>query len=293
MGAMALAAREKDFARLLRSEDIGKLRPYSAMHHVKLIHLAENQGAFRREDCEALWELGAEELLRLGRRSAPRGGAALWSVGTMLCTLFAGCVLHGSAFAPEWRSLCRAARRAGLLESRYFRLQLAIMGSWVDECGTHVDWLIDERNWSFEMADILAFVRRDVDTGVLAEDAERIVGKAPATRSLDELAGPANIGQLATYVRTVMRQSQHFFNEGLVLMVLTWAEALARHLDAHGAAGDLDEDMMRLAAGLAKIERVQQIEKSRFFRVWEPLSSGPVKERMVRLWSRSYAQPPG
>jgi hypothetical protein len=292
MGAMALAARETEFARLMLGPEIARLRPYSAAHHMKVIHLAETTPAFSRRDCEALWELGAGHLLRLGRRGGATDGGSQMVVGNILCTLFVGPGLHGAAFADEWRSLWKAAKRAGLLQSRFYHLQLSMMGSFVGDCGHHVDWLMNPRNWSFEMADILGFVRRGIGNQALSGDIDRINDRQNEATSLSQLADSTVLGQLATYVRGVMRDSHHFSNEGQALMVLIWIESLARHLQANGSH-DLDEDMTRLFVGLEKIERVQQLEKSRFFRLWEPLSGGPVKDRLIRLWSRSYTTSEG
>jgi hypothetical protein len=63
------------------------------------------------------------------------------------------------------------------------------------------------------------------------------------------------------------------------------------HLFKRGAPSHIDDDMMRLASGLESIERVQRIEKSRFFRLWERLPGGPMRERLNILWSQSYSRP--
>jgi hypothetical protein len=51
----------------------------------------------------------------------------------------------------------------------------------------------------------------------------------------------------------------------------------------------LDEDIGALLVGLRRIERVQHIEKSRFFRLWERMPMSPARERLMRLWSQSFA----
>jgi hypothetical protein len=139
LGAFALAPREKQYASLIFSPDLARLRPYTAVHHLKLLHLASTKGAFAQGDCEALWELGVPRLMQIARRGTGATDDDLLVIGNILCTLFAGAVLHPSAFADEWRTLWRQAGRRGLLRSRFFHLQLAMVGTFTGHCGPHVD----------------------------------------------------------------------------------------------------------------------------------------------------------
>jgi hypothetical protein len=150
---------------------------------------------------------------------------------------------------------------------------------------------MDLNNRPYEMADVLGFVRRDLSASVLRADVEHIRGTTRNSATIPAPRPASILNQLSGYVRTCMRDAHHFQNEGQALMVLSWAEALAGHLFKRGAPSPIDDDMMRLASGLESIERVQRIEKSRFFRLWERLPGGPMRERLNILWSQSYSRP--
>jgi hypothetical protein len=161
------------------------------------------------------------------------------------------------------------------------------MGSFVGRCDAHVDWLMDEACRPFELADAYAFVRRDLSADLVAADARRMRGELTAPPDPRTAGGLANLNHLAAYVRSSLRNAHHFYTEGHALMLLTWAEELARQYRTLRAGEPLDRDITALCTSLMQIECVQRLEKSRFYAIWERLPATPLREHMTRLWTAS------
>jgi hypothetical protein len=290
VASFALAARgEKEFSDFILSPAVARLRPLSAQHHTKFAHFTETTGTFSKDDCERLWNLGAPKLVDLGRRARTLGPDDLLVISSALCTVLLGVIFHPEVFAPGWRSLWKQAARHGLLENRWLRLQLSYMGVFAGHCQHYVDWTFDRQNHDREMADTFGFVRHDLSDELLAADVAHIRGDHRKPWDLLLSRAPlSTLNHLAQYVRACMRDVRHFHNEGHALMLLGWTEDVATRCRSLGKELQLEDDLTALFHGLQRIERVQQIEKSRFFRIWERTPATPVREQLMRLWSRSF-----
>ena len=211
-------------------------------------------------------------------------------VHSALCLLFAGPLLYGKSFHPEWSELWRRARRWRLLDNPHLRMQLALMGSYVGDCRAHVAWLMDERARSHEITDTLCFTRRDVSPSLRDATARHIRGgRLPLGAALFEAAPASSVRHLVDYVRTCMRSPHHLESEGLTLMLLTWVDETSNLLCRLGERSlAFEEDIKSLALALRKLEHVQVMEKSRFWRLLDRTRAGPGRERLQALWRKAY-----
>jgi hypothetical protein len=288
---LALGARDEDLARFVFDPRFARLRPFSAHSHTRCLHLAATRGYLDQSACESLWELGLPRFLERARRVGSLGDDDGLVINSALCTLFLGPVLHAAHFGAVWKDLWREAGRLGLLDNPYFRMQLAVIGTYAGQCGPQVDWLMQDGNGSLELADAFALVRLDRGPELLRQDAARLRGDTKVAEALvAEGQDPAVLTRLAAYVRACMRDTHNFCNEGQALMLLHWTEGIAKQLRENRCQAALDAEVTRLFQGLERIERVQRIEKSRFFRIWDRMSAGPAKDHLSRLWHQSYTQ---
>jgi hypothetical protein len=235
-------------------------------------------------DCEKLWELSAGGLLEALRRRVRSRDESL-VVGSFLYGLLVCSIMHSHAMAGAWKELWTRDNYCP-----FMRRQLALVGSYVGDSTPHLDWLMDDKNRDLEMAYALCFVRRDLADDLLdcesayIRDVCRSAERSPAVRTA---VAPLNL--LAGHIRACMRDPHHFQNAGHALMLLLWADTLAARLQDLARSGRQPDELAKLAEELERLERVQHLEKNRFFRICER-SQRPVSERLMQLWSRSYTR---
>ncbi len=281
VAACALLAADDDrIAAAFVSPDFATLRPLSAKVHSKFVYLA-SQHPPSTASLKRSWSRGFGRLCEL---ATVRSGEETLSMQSAFCLMFAAAIAGGQRFGELWKQTWSDASRRGLLDRRHVRMNLAVMGSFVGHCHAHVEWTTDTRTRSHEMADIYTFVRRDEADDLLEMTANLVRGRPVDPR--DALYPPkplSTIRFLLRYVRTCLRDPCHFSNEGHVLMVLTWVAEAARMLDELRPSSEADEFRSGLDE-LQRTERVMQIEKARFWRVYDGVRETRLRERLAGLW---------
>jgi hypothetical protein len=291
-GSLLLAGSEDAYVDLLFHPEFARMRPQSAPVHNRLMHILGTEGEISPAVLERIWDKVLPRWLDLARRARFLDRDRLLVIQSGLMALFLGPAILNEHFEHGWRHLWKEAKRRGILDNPHLRMQLAIMGSYAGRCGPHVDWLMDPRLRSFDVADTLCYVRRDRSPLLLDQTAASIRGDTPSDARWNALVESAPLStwrRLADYVRACMRFKGHFSNEGLVLMVLCWVEDIAqRGLILREGDGSSSE-VRQLLAELRRIESVEILEKSRFWKVIEGTPDGPVRQRLVGLWKENSA----
>jgi hypothetical protein len=210
-------------------------------------------------------------------------------VGAFNCavtSMLADTVLFGRQCLHMWTDTWRLAKRRGLFDNQFIRMQLARMASYVGACGPAMDFFMDPRSMAVEMSNVYAFVRRDTSRDLLNRTVEITQGEnLSAERSLFDRNPYSTVGNLISYVRTTMTNPNTFWNESSVLMALNWVADTTQRIAAWRQAGMPQRAFKKLLRELQKLEQVQIKEKNRFWDVVEGMPPGKARERVISLWS--------
>lgn len=290
-GALLLATREQAFQEFLLSADFAQLRPMCAGTQLKVRHLlrqlpVDPDGALR------LFERCFAELSRLvGRFSTLDTELALRLNGIIVGMLLAPMLL-GSASAQTWSAALVQARQSGLLEHPYLRLQLLLMGSFAGEWRPHGEWLMEPGNRQVEMADVYLFVRRDFGPDLFALQARQARGELfPARSSLYPARPCSTLNLLLDYACGCMRDARHLESPALSLMMLYWLRDLQRDLQELPGSLVTPADQRGILERLSKVERIQIMEKRRFWSMVDALEPSPLRNELTALWNGSHHGP--
>ena len=267
------------------SPEFGALRPWSSTCHTKFGALiAAGKGPSIRE-LEKLWDVSAPIFLSLGKSLPHLGVGDCLVVLTAASGLCCGPLLAGPHFGERWRALRTRCARDGVLKKPYARMVFSIVGMHAGEPDDYTDWLLDPKCRTLELGDLYCFVRRD-DSQHLREQIARCV-RGELTRA-DDCLYPQNplstINAVLAYIRACMRDPHHFSNQAQVLMLLTWLEEVAGRLRRWRADASLRSELERTFKNLERVERVQALEKGRFWTVVESTGEARVKRRRLDLW---------
>jgi hypothetical protein len=290
--ALMLGGDEPELANLAFEPDFARLRPSSSSVHTRLLYLAETFGVPNQRSFSRLWDRSLPRFLTLCQRIPTAGPDELLCFHGAVNGLLLGPVLHGRAFEPAWRELWRASQRRGILVNPYVRIWLAMMGSYVGHPSHHVEMLMDARVRAMDLLDGLYYARRDRAAPMLLSSARLVRGEIWGERTQEliaEMPRPAWL-RLGDYVRACTRMRTHFHNEGLILMLLSWVEAMARTGLILARQDGTTRDVAALVRMLKRIESVQAIESSRFWRVLGETPAGPVREALLSMWNSSSPQ---
>ncbi|MBE7451357.1 MAG: hypothetical protein HS111_21400 [Kofleriaceae bacterium] len=281
IASLLLAAEDPTYTRFVFSPDFATLRPLSAeAHRASYVVFDESQTDVARLG-RALWDHAERHLFDTARHLDQLDRDRLISLTTAFTALLLGPVACGAEFAEAWGSLWRRARRVGLLDRPWIRLQLAILGGYVGNSSPHVDWLLDPRMRPLDRLDTWLFTARG-HANLLDVTARMIRGECVSPElCFDARQRTQVLRALADWVKMCMRHGHHFQNEAQALMLLTCLEELPA--DTTFAP--------RLAHVLREVESVQILEKARFWQILERTPPGPARERLRELWTRPYATP--
>jgi hypothetical protein len=290
--ALLLGGDEPELGDLAFEPDFARLRPSSASVHTRLVYLSDNFGAPSERSMGRYWDRALPRFLALCERIPTLDADGLLCFHGAVTGLLLGPVLRGRAFEPAWRELWKISQRRGILSNPYVRVWLAMMGSYVGHPGPHVEMLMDPRMRTLDLLDALYYARRDRSASLLDATTRMIRGEVvhPDTTSelLAEMPRSAWL-RLGDYVRACTRMRSHFNNEGLILMLLSWVEAIARTGLILARQDGTTRDVTALVGSLKRIESVQAIESSRFWRVVGRTADGPVKGALVSMWNGTSA----
>lgn len=293
IGSAISAAGCAEFETFVQSEAYGTLRPLAAEYQSTFWHLLEEFPEVCAQSVGRLWELGVKRLFYLAQRTSQASRAELLSMQGALTLLYAGPLAQGIAFRDRWLDLWSEVKRKGYLQNRYLRMQLAIMGTYVGECGSHVDWMLDKDLRNFDLADTFLFVRRDGCDKILDQTAMLIRGDSlVATNCLSPARPMSTLRHLGNYIKMCMRSTNHFANEGQVLMLLGYVEYLWMRSNGLPQDQEFIGDTKGLFAVLQQIECIELLEKSRFWSVFERTQGTPVRDELMRLWQRTLTEGP-
>ena len=282
MGCLVRATEDRRFERLFFSPGFASLRPYSAGPYAKIEFLALS-GLVPVTGWDHLWARAADEVLGCARDLAQASSERLLVAHASVAAMFAALFFGGEKVAREWRRTLARAQRAGCLAQPWFRMQLTMMGSFIDVCGPHVEWLLDPQARRMEVADVACFVRRDDSPRLNDLVCANVRGQPAKLREALYPVNPAStINHLLHYARRCLRNPAFFRNEGLALMVLTWLEEVSAFLGRLAPDDAIETASVREA--LLKVQRVQVMEKARFWSICDRLRPGRVRRKLIELW---------
>jgi hypothetical protein len=290
-GSLILATRSELFADFLLSSDFALLRPISAGTHVKLRHLIHDLPPIEPSGCRFLFEHCFSALARLSQRLVHLPDADVLRIDGALAGMHLGPVLFGPQFIEQWSHAFATMQRLGLLEHPYLHMQLNIMGSYVGEWRAHCEWLASPAHRELDAGRMYLFVRRDFSPEIAELHARLVRGDPVSARACLYSPRPwSTLNLLVDYIAGCLREPGHLESPGLTLMDLSWLEELdgqvARLADTPAREGD----WRGLKARLAKIDRIQVMEKRRFWEMVEGPLPLELRMRLLALWSQTYAK---
>ena len=278
-GALLLATREDAFQDFVMSKDFALLRPISAGTHLKVGHLIE-QLPLDPVGAQRLFERCFSELLRLARPFAALTRDEALRVNGLIVGMMIAPVLLGPACADQWSTAMAQARAAGLFENPYIQMQMLLMGSFVGNWREHSEWLLDPSKRPVEMADIYLFVRRDSLPEIFDLQVRQIRGEIfPGRECLYSPRPCSTLNLLLDYACGCMRDTGHLDSPGLALMLLHWLKDLRKELQGLSPAIVSPLDRRSIEERLAKVERIQIMEKRRFWNMVDQLSPSALRVR--------------
>jgi hypothetical protein len=273
------------------SADFALLRPMSAGTHLKVRHLLR-QLTVEPECALKLFERCFAELLKLVGRFPTLQSEPALRLNGIITGMFLAPVLLGAESVQVWSAALAQARQEGLLEHPYLRLQLLLMGSFAGEWRAHGDWLMEPENRQVEMADVYLFVRRDFGPDIFALQARQARGEIFAARNSLYPARPCStLNLLLDYACGCMRDTRHLESPALSLMMLYWLRDVQRELRELPPALVTAADQRGILERLSKVERIQIMEKRRFWSMVDALEPSPLRNELTALWNSSYHGP--
>jgi len=287
-GTLLLATKESSVIDFLLSSDFANWRPLCVDMQFKLPYIAERIGPVELNGCLRLFEQCFEFLMKSFEPLVAGSSADILRVNSALAGMYVGPILYGEAFRNVWQCAVAAMKRCGLFEHLYLRMQLAVMGAYAGDCEEHRRWLLEPENRNMEIADILLFVRKDVCVEIGAIQIELLRGRRVSL--IDCLYPPrpmTTLKMLLDYVCSCMRSTEHLTNPTLALMVLTWLTAAPKLTNQLLATRDYSEEHVGFLERLKKVNRVQVMEKRRFWTMVDELEEGLLRSQLKHLWQSS------
>lgn len=285
MATVALSGEEKRFADAILSPDFAFLRPLSAEVHTKMAYFSY---LFNLKDTSKYISLCDRAFVLFNTLTKELHKSDLRKTLQMQCifhAVFYVFVPFGQSTTELWQVLFHYAKRSGALNNPYIRMWISLVGSYIGDCHAHLEWLLDEDNLPIEIGDVYCMVRKDTNDHLFKTQARLVRGEIfDSSECLYPKKPISTLCHLADYVLFCIRTPIHFYNESLILMVLIWIQHLREQIEILKHKNISKEEIGSLRNRLQKIERVQVMEKKRFFDVFDKLPSGPVKKKMEELW---------
>lgn len=280
------ATEDQEYLDLWFSPAFAFLRPYSSGPYAKLEHLAASGHVGDPAGWERIWERGYREIV-VRARALQRLEDAL-VVHASIAAMFIALIVAPARLAGAWPGVWRDAQRRRLLSNPYFRMQLALMGAFAGECGPHLEWLMTPSSLRLELADVLCFVRRDSSLELLNLIATNVRGRPHRPRACLYSVQPAStVNALLHYARRCLRSPAFLMNGSLCLMVLTWIDETARLVRSLDADDPVRDQLPSIKDSLRRVQKVQVMEKARFWEICGAMTPGATQARMLALWAKS------
>lgn len=282
-----LCGHDDRFIDAMLHPDFAWLRPLCADTHTKSAYFTHLLNADDLSGYERLFDRAFALLTELSPRLRTATTQTALHAYAPLAGMYFATVIFGERLGERWQAALARAEHEGMLDNPHLRLQLCALGSFVGRPERHIEVLLDDQTVRSELTDMFCFVRRDIGEPLFELQAAIMRGQAidPLDCLFPTRPG-STVRHLADYALSCMRAPEHFNNAGLVLMVLTWVDAVRSHASQAIRSRAASEDTRAWKDVLRKIERVQVMEKGRFFDVVDPLPEGPTKQRLLALWRR-------
>jgi hypothetical protein len=284
-GAILLASNSSDFTDFVLSRDFALLRPMSAATHMKVRYLSQALPEVNRDGCRRMFDRCFAALTRLCRRLDQIDDGEVLCVHGALAGMFMGPFLFGSEFLEQWTHAHERARTLGLLEHPYVRMQLTLMGSFVGHWQEHCEWLQKPENRDLDIGDMYLFVRRDCLPVLTQLQVSHIRGHVVPSQSCLYSRRPwSTLSLLLDYVAGRLREPGQMESPGLMLMALGWLQLVHQHMATLSDDPACDGNRRSLDSRLSKIERIQVMEKRRFWQMLEGPLPQDLKAQIAALW---------
>jgi hypothetical protein len=271
------------------SRDFAQLRPLSAGTHFKARHLLQHSPPPDARGCHGLFERCFSALARLSERLEQLEDADALKVHGALAGMHLGPILFGQAFAEDWSQAFAAAERCGLLERTYLHMHLCIMGSYAGQWRAHCNWLEDSAHRELDLGDMYLFVRRDALPDIAELQVRHVRGQPVRVLECLYATRPwSTLSLLVDYVAACMREPGHLESPGLTLMELGWLGQLRRQTSELASTPSREGDRRGLHARLEKIERIQVMEKRRFWQMVDGPLPPALRARLLALWTDAH-----
>ena len=287
-GAVLMAVEDPELRRFVLSLDFVPYRPYSADAFSKWRYVLAAVAAADRSGYVRLFEDGANLFLALGARVQSLPGLEPLRILNAVCAATAGAILFPDDFRGPVAELTRDARRLGILDNPLLRARLALLSAWAGDHTDLLDMLLDPDVTEMGLADGYLFVRRDVRPELFSASCEFLrQGTIDPERCMLSSNPGATIVQMLDYALNRLRDPLMLRGAGHMLLLLTAAAQTAQHARAMHERGLLRDGLDGVRLRLARVERVQVMEKRRYFTLLESLPDSPVRERLRTLWEKS------
>jgi len=287
-GTLLVATQDIPLAEFLLSSSFAKWRPLSAEMHFKIPYIVERIGPIDVSGCLRLFDKCFEFLLKSFEMLVSGEPQEALRVNCALAGMYMGPMLFGKSFRSVWRCALAAMKRCGLYEHSYLRMQLAVMGAYTGDCDEHRQWLLESGSQNMDLADILLFVRKDMRSDIDATQVSLLRGCNVSL--VDCLYGPrpmTTLKLLVDYVCGCMRSTEHLTNGTLALMVLTWLASTPKLAIKLSATRNFADEHAGFLERLKKVNRVQVMEKKRFWAMVDKVENGPLRNQLECLWQTS------
>lgn len=288
-GAVLLAASDDAVLEFVCSADFVWLRPFTVDIQFKWRELTPLVLTITRQRCARMFEIGARLLLDLATRAHALSQPDLLRMHNALLLMYMGPLAHGRAFADAWDEVWEDAYRRGLLQNRHLLVRLGTLGNWTGSDEAMLEGALDQSNRDAGMADGYCFVRTDTREDVYAVTAAMLRGDhVDPTSCLSPTNRASTVRQAIDYVRASFRDTQHLRTAGQALYLLTGLSNIEWHVEQLQRQGLVGAEVGALIERMKGFERVQFMEKGRFWPLCDRLPEGASKQRLIALWQHEY-----
>ncbi|MET0384334.1 MAG: hypothetical protein ABW321_00170 [Polyangiales bacterium] len=286
-GAVLLASRSPEMRAFVLSAEFAYLRPYCADTMSKWRYLLPQVSGITPRSCERLFDESAQLFLSLASRLPQLEDLAVLQILNAVSGLVAGPLFCGPLFHARVKALIAEAERRGVLAHRVLRMRLGYLLSWTGDDSDMLPQLLDPSLEATGLGDAYLFVRSDTRDEVLRATAQLLrKGAIDPELCLLRSNPEATLVKLLDFTITRLRDSAQMRTPGYMLTMLSAVHTAREHARVLHARGVLRHGLQRVHTRLLRFERVQLMEKRRYYELFEQLPEGPARDRLAELWAR-------
>ncbi len=288
-GAVLQAPKELSIRKWVLSSEFGRLHPYSMNSYSRFTYLLSQLDIPSPKECHLMWSAAEEVLLNCSMKKGDQiTEDDAMCINAAIAVMFLCLILCENEIVGLWEGLFQKVKNSGYFDANPFlRMQISLMGSFVDHSEEHVRWLMEPEHLALEVADAYCFVRHDLSEQLYAVYTRCVRSEIQsASEALYPPRPASTLIHLVDYCRTCMRNPGHFHRPGTILMLLVWIDEIVREFRRLEMEGIPDSDAAGLRTALRKFERIQVMEKRKFWQVIDGMPRDDVQKRLIQLWNQ-------